>query len=118
MSIKLSNAMQHMLKAAPDYWSKAPASPSVDALRRRGLVEFRSTPGETGMLAGFQWRITDTGREVDGRGDAPTYDVTVWNDATGDVVKTLYDASDDEVDEVRERYEDEPFHTVVVEERL
>jgi hypothetical protein len=67
MTIKLSNAMRLMLKCAPEDWSRAPNGSSVDALRRRGLVEFRSKPNEFGTMATIQWRITETGREVDGR---------------------------------------------------
>lgn len=67
MSIRLSASMQSLLHQAPEDWRKVPVDPSADALRTRGLVEFRNTPGETGIMAGFQWRITETGKVVDGR---------------------------------------------------
>lgn len=44
------------------------------------------------------------------------YEVTVW-DHEGDIVKKLWDATHEEAEEVREQYEDDPFKTVVVEER-
>ncbi len=116
MSIRLSAAMQLSLKGAPDHWQKVSPSPTVIALRDRGLVDLRDTPGEKGIMRGTQWRINDTGREVDGRGAAPTYDVTVWGDE-GDIVKKLWDATQDEVDEVYEQFEDEPNRTIQVEER-
>ena len=116
MTIKLSEAMYRKLKSAPNYWSNlTDDGPTVDALRKRGLVELRTRPGETGTMAGFQWRITETGREVDGRPEE-RFDVTVW-DHEGNVVKKLWDATDDEAEEVREQYADEPLKTVVVEER-
>lgn len=116
MTISLSSAMQRTLKSAPDYWENAPASPSVDALKRRGLIEMRNTPGEKGVMAGFQWRISETGREVDGRGPAPMWEVTVW-DHEGTIVKKIWEASDDEVADVREQFSDDPLKTIVVEER-
>lgn len=67
MTIKLSNSMRYMLKVAPEDWRNIMPGPTTDALRRRGLVEYRDRPGEIGIMAGFQWRITETGREVDGR---------------------------------------------------
>jgi hypothetical protein len=113
-TIRLSNAMQLMLKVAPDHWQRIAPGPTVFALWRRDLVEFRDAPGETGIMRGTQWRITETGREVDGRGRAPTYDVTVWSTG-GDIVKKLWDASQDEVDEVYAQFEDEPNRTIEVE---
>jgi hypothetical protein len=44
------------------------------------------------------------------------YDVFVW-DHEGDVVKSLWDATYDEVEEVREQFADDPLKIVVVEER-
>lgn len=67
MTLRLSAAMQSLLRQAPEEWRRVPVSPSADALRARGLVEFRTTPGERGTMAGFQWRITETGKVVDGR---------------------------------------------------
>lgn len=67
MTIKLSNAMQLMLKVAPECWRSISPGPSIEALRKRGLVELRDQPGETGAMAGFQWRITEAGRVVVGR---------------------------------------------------
>jgi len=48
--------------------------------------------------------------------DEQTYEVTVWNDVTGDIVKKLWDANANEVEDVREQFEDEPFHSVQVED--
>jgi len=42
------------------------------------------------------------------------YDVTVWNNMNGDVVLVRCDISDDELDELRSFYEDEPFCEVVI----
>jgi hypothetical protein len=116
VTIRLSNAMQMMLKVAPDHWSRISPGPTVVALETRGLVDLRDTPGETGLMRGTQWRINDSGRAVDGRGPAPTYDVTVWGEE-GEIVKKLWDASQDEVDEVYEQFEDEPNRTIQVGER-
>jgi len=74
MTIKLSDAMRRALKRAPNHWSKLSEGSSADALRKRGLVEYRDTPGETGIMAGMQWRITETGRIVDERHDDPDDD--------------------------------------------
>lgn len=117
MTIRLSATMQQTLRSAPDFWRSVVPGPTVDALKKRGLIELRDKPGEKGLMAGFQWRITETGREVDGRGPAPTFEVTVWDDTNGDIVKKLWEATDDEVDEIREQYEGEGFYTVQVEER-
>lgn len=72
MSIKLSDAMQRTLRWAPERWGKLTSdSPSIDALRKRGLIELRDVPGAaSGALAGYQWRITETGRIVAGRAAA------------------------------------------------
>jgi hypothetical protein len=43
------------------------------------------------------------------------YHVTVWTHE-GDVVKALHYASEKEVAELQEEYEDDPLHTVVVED--
>jgi hypothetical protein len=116
MTITLSDAMQRKLKSAPDYWANLTNdSPSVEALRKRGLVELRTRPGESGMMAGFQWRITEAGCEIDGRRQA-RFEVTVW-DHEGNIVKKAWDANHDEVDEVREQYSDDLLKTIVVEER-
>lgn len=116
MTIKLTDAMYRKLKSAPNFWQNLIGdSSTVDALKKRGLVDLRDRPGERGTMAGFQWRITDAGRDVDGRPEE-RFEVTVW-DHEGNIVKKLWDASDDEVEEVREQYGDEPLKTVVVEER-
>ena len=116
MTISLSAAMQRTLKAAPDYWlNLTHDGPSVEALRKRKLVELRTRPGESGTMAGFQWRITEAGCEIDGR-RPERFEITVW-DHEGNVVKKVGEANHDEVDEVRERYSDDPLKTVVVEER-
>ena len=46
----------------------------------------------------------------------PRYHVAVWNHE-GDVVEVLWDASPDELDEMYEKYADDPMHDVVAEER-
>ena len=48
--------------------------------------------------------------------DESTYEVTVWNDE-GDIVKKLWEATIEEADEVREEYADDPFKTVIIEEK-
>ncbi|WLA80326.1 hypothetical protein [Bradyrhizobium elkanii] len=46
----------------------------------------------------------------------PLYNVDIWNHE-GDVVKHFRDLTADEVDEIRDQYEDEPWLSVVVEEQ-
>lgn len=46
----------------------------------------------------------------------PCYEVAVWNHE-GDVVEVLWSATADELDEIREKYADDPLHDVVAEER-
>lgn len=48
--------------------------------------------------------------------DEPLYTVDIWNNQ-GDVVKHYRDLTADEVDEIRDQYEDEPWLDVVVEEQ-
>lgn len=48
--------------------------------------------------------------------DEPLYRVDIWN-TEGDVVKHFRDLTADEVDEIRDQYEDEPWLSVVVEEQ-
>lgn len=68
----LTEPMRRELRRAPDDWQKLHSDgPSIDALRKRGLIELRDQPGEAGPMAGFQWRITDTGRIIDNRDDGP-----------------------------------------------
>mgnify|MGYP001609399385 CR=1 FL=1 len=45
----------------------------------------------------------------------PRYHVAVW-DHEGDVVECRWHATPDEVDELREKYADDPMHDVVAEE--
>lgn len=45
----------------------------------------------------------------------PLFNVDIWNDQ-GDVVKHFREVTADEVDEIRDQYEDEPWLTVVAEE--
>lgn len=115
MTLKLSNAMQQLLKAAPDYWTSISPTPTVTALEKRGLVELRTRPGERGFMAGYQWRITETGCDIDGR-RPKRFEVTVW-DHKGDIVKKEWEATADVVDEIERLYADDPLKTVVVEER-
>lgn len=42
------------------------------------------------------------------------YEVSVWNLVDGDHVKKLWEATEAELDALREWYEDEPFYQVVV----
>jgi hypothetical protein len=114
MTITLSDAMQRKLKTAPDGWQNLISDgPTVDALRKRGLVELRNRPGETGIMAGFQWRITEAGCEIDGRSPL-RFEVTVWDDLEGNILKKLWEATPDEAHELREQYADTPYVTVVM----
>lgn len=45
----------------------------------------------------------------------PLFNVDIWNNQ-GDVVKHYRDVTAEEVDEIRDQYEDEPWLDVVVEE--
>lgn len=45
------------------------------------------------------------------------YEVTVWNLIEGDIVKKLWDASEEELAEVEGRYADESGYEVQVEEK-
>jgi hypothetical protein len=63
----LSKAMQEVLRRAPKDWQRVIPGPTIQALEKRGLVIVRDTPSETGLMASFQWRITATGRVMDGR---------------------------------------------------
>jgi hypothetical protein len=47
--------------------------------------------------------------------DEPLYNVDIWNNQ-GDVVKHFREVTAEEVDEIRDNYEDEPWLDVVVEE--
>lgn len=42
------------------------------------------------------------------------YEVTVWNTIEGDIVKKLWEATEDELGEIEDWYADEPFHEVVI----
>jgi hypothetical protein len=45
----------------------------------------------------------------------PLYNVDIWNQE-GDVVKHFRELTAEEVDEIRDQYEDQPWLTVVAEE--
>lgn len=45
---------------------------------------------------------------------ARRYEVSVWNVVEGDHVKKLWEATEKELDDLRERYVDEPFYQVIV----
>jgi hypothetical protein len=45
----------------------------------------------------------------------PLFNVDIWNNQ-GDVVKHFREVTADEVDDIRDQYEDEPWLDVVVEE--
>lgn len=47
--------------------------------------------------------------------DEPLFNVDIWN-SQGDVVKHYRDQTADEVDDIRDQYEDEPWLDVVVED--
>ncbi len=47
--------------------------------------------------------------------DEPLYNVDVWNNQ-GDVVRHFREVTADEVDDIRDQFEDEPWLDVVVEE--
>jgi hypothetical protein len=44
----------------------------------------------------------------------PRFEISVWNNVEGDVVKKLWDACQDDYDALLEQYEDEPFYEVVI----
>ncbi len=57
-----------VLKGAPEEWRNVGPGPTIEALETRGLVEVRSDPQDTNeTMGGFQWRITETGKVIDGR---------------------------------------------------
>jgi hypothetical protein len=43
------------------------------------------------------------------------YEVTVWDMADGDIVKKLWEASQGELDDIQDRYGDDPRYSVQVE---
>lgn len=47
--------------------------------------------------------------------DEPLFNVDIWNNQ-GDVVKHYREVTAEEVDDIRDQYEDEPWLDVVVEE--
>lgn len=63
---------------------------------------------------------TDIGKcsECDGEGCDRTFTVTVWNMVEGDIVKKVWSATADEVAVLEDQYNDEPFHSVQVEENV
>ena len=68
MNNRISAPMQRTLRSAPDEWRKVIPAPSVEALEKRGLVEIRSDPKDSKpTMGGFQWRITEVGKVMDGR---------------------------------------------------
>ena len=42
------------------------------------------------------------------------YEVTVWNQTNGDVERKFWDITENELDELRDQYEDEPWLDVVI----
>jgi hypothetical protein len=42
------------------------------------------------------------------------YEISVWNIVEGDVVKKLWEATDAELADIKERYGDEPFYDIVI----
>lgn len=44
------------------------------------------------------------------------YEISVWNNITGDVVRKLWDADQNELDAICHQYDDEPGHEVVIDE--
>lgn len=42
------------------------------------------------------------------------FEVTVWNQTNGDIEAKLWDASEEELDALRERFEDQPWCEVVI----
>lgn len=49
--------------------------------------------------------------------DDERFDVQVWDMRDGDLVKLHRDVSADEADRIRAEWEDEPFTSVIVEDR-
>ena len=42
------------------------------------------------------------------------YEVTVWNQSNGDIMRYVSDATEAELDELRNYYDDEPWAAVVI----
>lgn len=42
------------------------------------------------------------------------YEVTVWNQTNGDIERKVWDATEEELEELREWYEDEPWLEIVI----
>lgn len=57
----------------------------------------------------------ERGRFISEYRDVKKHQVTVWDSRDGDIVEKLWEASEAEVDEIEERYRDEPFMDVQVE---
>jgi len=57
-----------------------------------------------------------TGRFVSDK-DVERYEVTVWNVVDGDILEVNYEASQRDLDEIEERYEDEPGIEIQIELR-
>jgi hypothetical protein len=67
MKITLTPSQAATLKRAPNEWVDLPDSTVTQALRLHGLIEIRSAPGERTIHRGYQWKITLTGFQLDGR---------------------------------------------------
>lgn len=60
--------LSRILRTAPEEWGRVVPYPTVEALETRGLVVVPPGPAEKEILmCGFQWRITEAGRLVDGQ---------------------------------------------------
>lgn len=46
----------------------------------------------------------------------PIYEVTVWNLQNGDIIKKVWEATEEELCEIEEQYRDEPFCNIQIEE--
>lgn len=42
------------------------------------------------------------------------YEISVWNNVEGDLVKKVWDGTEEELREIEEYYEDEPFYQVII----
>ena len=63
----LSKAMLQALRRAPNDWEIVSPGPTIVALETRGLVLVRRRPDDDRFMCDYQWRITATGRVMDGR---------------------------------------------------
>lgn len=42
------------------------------------------------------------------------YEISVWNVVEGDIVKKVWDGTEEELGEIEEQYDDEPFYQIII----